>query len=53
MEDIIADWTQLAGALDATNRSVGHRDAYPSVLSLTVMEKLGFVHEVVLVGARG
>jgi hypothetical protein len=48
MEDILADWIPLAGALNAINRSMGHHDAYPFVLSLTVMEKLGFVHEMVL-----
>ena len=33
IEDIIADWIPLAGALNAINRSMGHPDAYPFVLS--------------------
>jgi len=48
MEDILADWIPLASALNAINRSMGHHDAYPFVLSLTVMKKLGFVHKMVL-----
>jgi hypothetical protein len=53
MEDILADWIPLAGALNAINRSMGHHDAYPFVLSGTVMEKLGFVHEMVLRASGG
>ncbi len=47
IEDIIADWIPLAGALNAINRSMGHPDAYPFVLSPGIIEKLGFVHQVV------
>jgi hypothetical protein len=45
IEDIVADWIPLAGALNAINRSLGHHDAYPFTLSLTVMAKLAFVHD--------
>jgi hypothetical protein len=47
IEELIASWIPLASALNAINRSMGHSDAYPFVLSLEVMEKLAFVHEIV------
>jgi hypothetical protein len=53
MEDILADWIPLAGALNAISRSMGHHDVYPFVLSATVMEKLGFVHGLVLRASAG
>ena len=44
----IADaWITLSAALNTFNRSMGLPDAYPFVLSPTVIEKLGFVHDLV------
>jgi len=41
------NWLPLNFALNSLNRSMGHEDAYPFVLSPKVMEKLEFVHSVV------
>jgi hypothetical protein len=40
-------WFPLTLTLNALNRSMGHRDFYPFVLSQTAIAKLGFVHKVV------
>lgn len=50
--DLIDLWLPLTLSLNALNRSMGHQDFYPFVLSAPAIEKLGFVHEVVL-AARG
>jgi len=42
------DWCSLTTSLNALNRSMGLDDAYPFVISLTALEKLRFVHQVVL-----
>lgn len=42
------DWCQLTKVLNALNRSMGLDDAYPFVISMTALDKLRFVHEVVL-----
>jgi hypothetical protein len=42
----IADsWLALSAALNSFNRSMGHQDLYPFVLSDTVIGKLGFIHD--------
>ncbi len=41
-------WFALTYVLNSLNRSVGMPDAYPFTLSAAVMEKLRFIHEVVL-----
>ena len=46
-ESLIAHWLPLSYALNASNRSMGHDDLYPFVLSETVIGKLGFVHDLV------
>ncbi len=45
--DIVEQWVALAYALNAMNRSMGKDDLYPFVLSPTVIDKLGFVHDTV------
>ncbi len=47
MDDIVADWLALSYALNAMSRSLGNDDLYPFVLSPKVVEKLGFVHDLV------
>jgi len=42
-----ADWAQLSVALNALNRSMGLRDAYPFILGPRAIEKLHFVHKVI------
>jgi hypothetical protein len=44
---VIAEWLPLTYAFNAANRSMGKEDLYPFVLAKTVIEKLGFVHELV------
>lgn len=44
-EERMARWMKLTLALNALNRSMGLRDAYPFVLSAPVRAKLGFVDE--------
>ena len=42
------DWCRLTSVLNALNRSMGMDDAYPFVISITALDKLRFVHEVVM-----
>jgi hypothetical protein len=42
------DWCQLTKVLNALNRSMGLEDAYPFVISISALDKLRFVHEVIL-----
>ena len=41
------DWCRLTKALNAINRSMGHDDMYPFVISITALSKLRFVHNVI------
>lgn len=50
MNDLMERWLPLALALNGLNRSMGHQDFYPFVLSPTAIEKLAFVHRVVRTG---
>jgi hypothetical protein len=47
MEVIVEAWLPLAFAVNSLNRSMGQTDLYPFVLSPPVIEKLGFVHDLV------
>ncbi len=51
-EALLDAWLPLSYALNAVNRSMGKDDLYPFVLSPAVVEKLGFVHELVGQAAR-
>ncbi|GAA0859226.1 putative zinc-binding metallopeptidase [Aliiglaciecola litoralis] len=42
------DWCQLTKVLNALNRSMGLDDAYPFVISISALDKLRFVHELVI-----
>ena len=44
-EDLIAHWLPLTHAMNSLNRSMGHEDAYPFILSPAVLEKLQEIHE--------
>jgi hypothetical protein len=46
-EEILGEWLPLTYALNALNRSMGRRELYPFVLPTPVVEKLGFIHELV------
>ncbi|EAU40309.1 hypothetical protein FP2506_03745 [Fulvimarina pelagi HTCC2506] len=47
IEQITDAWLPLSAALNSFNRSMGHQDLYPFVLSSAVIEKLGFMHDLV------
>jgi hypothetical protein len=42
--DLVPAWMNLAVSLNELNHSLGLDDAYPFVLSPTVLEKLGYIH---------
>lgn len=44
---LVARWLRLTLALNAMSRSIGRDDLYPFVLSETVIDKLGWVHDLV------
>ena len=44
---LIDNWIPLALALNDLNRSLGHSDFYPFVISAPVAEKLEFIHKVI------
>jgi len=46
-QKIVDDWPALTLMLNALNRSMGQRDAYPFVLSESVLGKLRFVHDLI------
>jgi len=43
---IISAWLPMSFAINSINRSMGHTDLYPFVITPAVMEKLSFVHKV-------
>jgi len=45
---LFEDWCRLSVALNALNRSMGLDDAYPFVISNTALDKLRYVHEIVM-----
>ncbi len=47
-ESLATSWNAVTLAMNSLNRSMGMKDAYPFVLSPRVLEKLRFVHELVL-----
>ncbi|NCP65147.1 MAG: hypothetical protein GW763_12600 [Paraglaciecola sp.] len=49
---IFNDWCRLTAALNGLNRSMGLDDAYPFVIPITALNKLRFVHEVVMQNAQ-
>ena len=46
-DDWMENWTQLMVILNELNRSMGLNDAYPFVLSRTVINKLNFIHSAI------
>ncbi len=47
-DQLVSDWYPLTFALNSLNRSMGHADWYPFVLSDPALEKLRMVHDLVL-----
>ena len=46
-DEMLTDWLHLTIVMNALNRSMGLRDAYPFAVSAKVGDKLRFVHEVI------
>jgi hypothetical protein len=46
-DDMIDAWLPLTFALNNINRSLGHADVYPFILSERVINKLRFIHELI------
>jgi hypothetical protein len=44
---LIDTWIPLSNALNSLNRAMGQADAYPFVLSPTVIRKLGFIQDII------
>ena len=53
IEPIVEAWLPLAFAVNSLNRSMGHADLYPFVLSAPVIAKLGYIHDLVRQGKSG
>ncbi|WP_159711150.1 zinc-binding metallopeptidase family protein [Geminicoccus flavidas] len=47
IQELIDAWLPLTFAVNSLNRSMGQPDLYPFVLSPAVIEKLGFIHDLV------
>ncbi|NED64474.1 hypothetical protein G3I15_26470, partial [Streptomyces sp. SID10244] len=47
-DQLVEWWLPLTWALNQINRSMGHPDLYPFVLPERVLEKIRFVHNLVL-----
>ena len=46
--ELVAAWSGFAGSFNELSRSMGKTDPYPFTLSPQVVQKLGFVHTLVL-----
>jgi hypothetical protein len=49
---LIKRWLPLCFAVNSLNRSMGHPDFYPFILSSPVIEKLRFIHELCYAGVK-
>lgn len=47
INDIVSVWLPLSFAMNSLARSMGHHDLYPFVLSPPVIQKLGFINDLV------
>ncbi len=47
IEGLIERWLPLSFAVNSLNRSMGHADFYPFLLSQPAVAKLGFVHDLI------
>ena len=52
LQNLIDHWIPIATVLNSLNRSMGHNDFYPFILTPKVIEKLEVVHDAVRGGAR-
>jgi hypothetical protein len=51
MKELIEAWLPLTFAVNSLNRSMGHNDLYPFIVSEAVVTKLQFIHEIIHAGA--
>jgi hypothetical protein len=51
-DGILENWLPMTYALNSLNRGMGLPDLYPFVLSTPVMDKLRFIHEMILEGRK-
>jgi hypothetical protein len=51
MTRLIDTWLPLTFAVNSLNRSMGHNDLYPFIVSAPVVKKLEFIHEIIRAGA--
>jgi hypothetical protein len=51
IEKLIDGWLPLTFAVNSLNRSMGHADLYPFIVSPPVVRKLKFIHDVIRAGA--
>jgi hypothetical protein len=51
IEKLIDGWLPLTFAMNSLNRSMGHADLYPFIVSPPVVRKLKFIHDVIRAGA--
>ena len=47
-DELFDDWGRLSVALNSLNRSMGMEDAYPFVVSSTSLNKLRYIHKIVI-----
>jgi hypothetical protein len=47
LDDLMSAWLTVSMALNSLNRSMGHTDPYPFVLSSAAIDKLRFVHDLI------
>lgn len=52
VRQLIRHWLSLTFALNAMSRAMGQNDLYPFILTGPVVDKLGFVHEVITSAAE-
>lgn len=50
---VISDWLPISQFSNAMSRAMGGQDAYPFVMPDPVLDKLGFIHDVIAAGVRG
>ncbi|MEZ4714455.1 MAG: putative zinc-binding peptidase [Caldilineaceae bacterium] len=50
-ERIIDTWLPLTFAVNSLNRSMGHSDLYPFILTQPVLKKMEFIHDTIRLGA--
>jgi hypothetical protein len=51
MGQLIDAWLPLTFAVNSLNRSMGHNDLYPFIVSAPVVKKLEFIHAIIRAGA--